>query len=89
MDHNNRPPIQAFQNLKELLVLSEWARPHWEGLGIPNNLYRLGFECLAPIFSLARLEKLSIFSLDAKDALHHCGLRFRTSFIKHLTLVNY
>lgn len=89
IDHNNRPPMQAFQNLKELSVLSEWARPYWEGLGIPNDLYRLGLEYLASIFSLAQLEKLSIFGLDAEDALHHCGPRPGTSSIKYLTLVNH
>jgi hypothetical protein len=28
IDHNDRPLMQAFQNLKELLVLSKWARPY-------------------------------------------------------------
>jgi hypothetical protein len=53
MDHNDRPLMQAFQNLKELSVLSEWARPHLESPGIPKDLYRLGLECLTLIFSLA------------------------------------
>lgn len=89
MDHNSRPPMQAFQNLMDLSVLSEWARPHQEVPGIPNDLYRLGLECLAPIFSVARLEKLSIFGLDVENALHHYGPRPGTSSIKHLTLVNH
>jgi hypothetical protein len=35
------------------------------------------------------LEKLSIFGLDAEDALYHCGPRPGTSSIKQLTLVNH
>jgi hypothetical protein len=89
MDHNDRPPTQAFQDLKELSILSEWARPSWDGPGIPNDLYRLGLEYLAPVFSLPRLEKLAIFGLDVEDALHHCGPRAGTSSITHLTLVNH
>jgi hypothetical protein len=89
MDYNDRPPIQAFQDLKELSILSEWARPSWDGPGIPNNRYRLGLEYLAPGFSLPRLKKLAIFGLDVEDTLHYCGPRAGTSSIIHLTLVNH
>jgi hypothetical protein len=89
MNDHGRPTMQAFQNLKELSVLSEWAKPHGQVPSMPNDLYSFELACWAPLFSLPRLEKLSVFGLDVEDALHHCGPRSRTSSLKYLTLINH
>jgi hypothetical protein len=86
-----RRTMQAFQQLEELSLVSEWERPYWENSGPSDTRYSLNIVCYAPIFSLPRLRRLSFFDLDvedAEDALRHRGPRAGTLFIPHLTLVN-
>lgn len=79
-NETERPTMQAFQELEELSLVSEWERPYWQ-----NSLELVFY---APVFNLPRLRRLSLFNVDVEEALHHCGPRPRTSSIQHLTLVN-
>jgi hypothetical protein len=85
-NQTERPPMQAFQGLEELSLVTQWKRPCSESFS--NTLYSLELVCYAPVFSLPRLKSLSLFDLDVEDALHYCNSRPRTSSIQHLTLVN-
>lgn len=87
-DRNEETFIQAFPNLKELCLSSEWKKPDLMGANrqAPEALYQLYLQRLGPVFRLKQLERLSLFDVNVHNLL--CNWKAGVSPVKHLTLVN-
>jgi hypothetical protein len=87
---NENTPMQAFQNLKVLSVVSEWARsPKWGDSRVDHAYYKLHVGNYRGIFNLPHLEALSIFDLDIEGLGYFDEIPRGTSSLKNLTLVSH